>query len=91
MYDLDNFVFPLNWFFYRTTEAGELLINYVHTVLRLRIKNGSLSKKKVSYSEIKKWSEIPKVVESNCTSVISFRTIRICYTAVFNKPCQLLP
>jgi len=29
MYDLDNFAFPLNWFFYRTTEAGELLINYV--------------------------------------------------------------
>jgi len=46
MYDLDNFAFPLNWFFYRTTEAGELLINYVHTVLKLRIKNGSLSKKK---------------------------------------------
>jgi hypothetical protein len=85
-------VFPLNWFFYLTTEAGGLLINSVHTVLRLRIKKWILiEEKKVSYSEIKKGSEIPKVVESNCTSVISVRTIRICYTAVFNKPSQLLP
>jgi hypothetical protein len=35
-----------------------------------------IEEKKESYSEIKKWYEITKVVESNCTSVISGRTIR---------------
>jgi hypothetical protein len=45
-------------------------------VLGLRTKKWILiEEKKESYSEIKKWYEITKVVESNCTSVISGRTI----------------
>jgi hypothetical protein len=38
-------------------------------------KKNPYRRKKESYSEIKKWYEITKVVESNCASVISGRTI----------------